>query len=144
MVIQLIASFLGTIGYALMMRMKRYQVISVGIGGMITWAIYLLVEQHTDSVFICVFIASMFVAVYAEIMARVHRAPTTIFLTCGAIPLIPGGRLYYFISGILNKDIEMARDNGNMAIAMVLGIAIGFLVVTILYRYYRLLTNKQK
>lgn len=147
MVVQLVASFLGTIGYAFMMRMKRKQIISVGIGGMITWAIFLLVGNFTDSVFVCAMAASMFVGVYAEIMARIHKAPTTIFLTCGAIPLIPGGRLYYFISGILTKDTELASVNGNMAVAIVLGIAIGFLIITVFNRYVQLLlnlTNKKK
>lgn len=138
MVVQIFASFLGTVGYALMMRMKRNQIISVGIGGMITWTFFLLVGNFTESVFVCAMVASMFVGIYAEIMARVHKAPTTIFLTCGAIPLIPGGRLYYFISGILSKDAEMASANGNMAIAIVLGIAIGFLIVTVLNRYVHL------
>lgn len=138
MVIQIFASFLGTIGYALMMRMKRNQIISAGVGGMITWAIFLLVGQYTESVFVCATVASMFVGVFAEIMARVHKAPATIFLTCSAIPLIPGGRFYYFISGLLSKDSELAYSSGYIALAIVLGIAIGFLIVTVLNRYVHL------
>lgn len=42
-------------------------------------------------------IVAVFVAGYSQIMARVNKAPATIFLTTSVFPLVPGPNLYYMI-----------------------------------------------
>ena len=91
-----------------------------GAGGAVTWIVYLLTESMTGGLFIPYFTASVFVAVYAEIMARVNRAPATIFLTAAAVPLIPGGSLYYTMEGLVNQDNAMFVQNGVATITVAL------------------------
>ena len=69
--------------------------------------------------------------IYAEIMARVNRAPATIFLTTGAVPLIPGGSLYYTMLGLVSNDELMFAENGSKAAIIALAIALGFVIVAI-------------
>ena len=76
-------------------------------------------------------LASVFVGIYAEIMARVNRAPATIFLTTGAVPLIPGGSLYYTMLGLVSNDELMFAENGSKAAIIALAIALGFVIVAI-------------
>ena len=90
MIIQTIAALLGSIGFAIFLRMKGKQIILAGIGGAVTWLVYLLIHNYIDGFFIPDLISSIFVGIYAEIMARVNKAPATIFLTAAAVPLIPG------------------------------------------------------
>ena len=101
MIIQIISAFVGSIGFAIFFKMRGRQIPLAGIGGAITWAVYLLAQQYIVGYFIPYFIASVFVAIYAEIMARVNKAPATIFLTATAVPLIPGGSLYYTMGGLV-------------------------------------------
>ena len=35
-------------------------------------------------------VVSVIITVYAEISARIHKAPATVFLVCAIIPLVPG------------------------------------------------------
>ena len=88
-------------------------------------------------------IAALCVAVFAELMARVNRAPATIFLTAAAIPLIPGKNLYYTVFGILAEDYPTALENGVTAIAISLAISIGFVVVTAVMRYRKYLRHPE-
>ena len=95
MIIQIIAATVGSVGFAIFLKMRGKQIVMAGAGGAVTWIVYLLTESMTGGLFIPYFTASVFVAVYAEIMARLNRAPATIFLTAAAVPLRPGVSLYY-------------------------------------------------
>ncbi len=142
MITQIIAAFVGSIGFAIFFKMKGKQIALAGVGGAITWAVYLLVQQQIEGYFIPYFLAAIFVAVYAEVMARVNRAPATIFLTATAVPLIPGGSLYYTMAGLVNGDHELFVTSGEAAMTIALAISLGFVVVAILARYYRMFKNK--
>ena len=76
-------------------------------------------------------------AIYAEVMARVNRAPATIFLTAAAVPLIPGGSLYYTMAGLVNGDESMLAESGSAAVTIALAISLGFVVVSVITRYIR-------
>lgn len=144
MITQVIAALVGSIGFAIFFKMKGKQIALAGIGGAITWAVYLLVSQQFDGNFIPYFIAAVFVAIYAEAMARVNRAPATIFLTATAVPLIPGGSLYYTMAGLVNGDHNLFVTSGEAAMTIALAISLGFVVVAILARYYRMFKDKAK
>ena len=137
MAIQILMALFGSIGFAIFFKMKGKQIILAGIGGAIAWGVYLWMAQYFDGEFIPNFAASVFVAVYAEIMARVNRAPTTIFLTAAAIPLLPGGSLYYTMAGLVNRDAELFSQSGEKVLAIALAISLGFILVAIINKYIR-------
>ncbi len=101
MIEQILSAFVGSVGFALFFNMKGKQLAAAGIGGALTWIVYLLVQPGFDDYFVPYLIASLFVGLFAEIMARVGKAPATIFLTTAAVPLIPGGGLDYTMLGIV-------------------------------------------
>ena len=68
-------------------------------------------------------------------MARVNKAPATIFLTAAAVPLIPGGNLYYTLYGILSENEGMAVENGTTAAVVAVAISIGFVFVAVVNKY---------
>ncbi len=135
MITQLIAAFAGSIGFAIVLKIKGKQILYAGIGGFITWWIYLISFDYLQNDFLSNLIAAIFVAVYAEIMARVNLAPATIFLTAAAVPLIPGGRLYYTMYGLVSEDQQMFVENGTSAIIIALAISLGFVVVAVVNKY---------
>ena len=87
MMIQIAAATVGSLGFAIFLKMRGRQIALAGLGGAVTWAVCLICQQYIEGNFIPYFIASIFVAIYAEVMARVNRAPATIFLTAAAVPL---------------------------------------------------------
>jgi len=82
--------------------------------------------------------------VYAEIMARMNRAPATIFLTAAAVPLIPGGSLYYTMAGLVNGDQALFAESGASAVTIALAISLGFVVVAIITKYITGITSRRK
>ena len=142
MVVQIIAALVGSVGFAIFFKMKGRQIALAGIGGALTWMVYLFVQSFVTGYFVPYFAAAVFVAVYAEIMARINRAPATIFLTAAAVPLIPGGSLYYTMAGLVNKDEVLFTQSGEAAIVIALAIAMGFVVVAVITRYIRAFLNR--
>lgn len=130
-IIQIITAFIGCIGFALFFNMKRRQVIYSGIGGAVAWGIYLSFAGLMGSVFIPTLLASVFIGIYSEIMAKVNKAPATIFFTSVAIALIPGASLYYAMESLLDKDMEAAAYNGNNALTIALAISMGIIFVAV-------------
>ena len=143
MIIQTAAAFLGSIGFAVFLKMKGKQIVLAGNGGGVTWFVYLLMQNYIDGYFVPYLIASIFVGIYAEIMARVNKAPATIFLTAAAVPLIPGGSLYYTMLGIVEKDSAAFSENGIAALTIALAISLGFVIVALSNKYINIFLKRK-
>ena len=142
MMIQITSAFVGSIGFAIFFKMKGKQIPFAGLGGAVTWAVYLAVQTQFEGYFVPYLVASIFVALYAEVMARINRAPAWIFITSAAVPLIPGGSLYYTMAGLVNGDQELFMTSGRSALIIALAISLGFVLEAIIARYYRMFKNK--
>lgn len=146
--IQLITAFLGTIVISVVFNMRRRHLIPAGLGGFIGWAIYLLMSLATPSEFLRTLIAASVIALYAEILARVEKAPTTIFLVSAAIPLFPGASLYRTMSCAVASDTEGFVSRGLATLESAAGIACGILCTMTLWymasRIRRLAIRRQK
>ena len=142
MIIQIISAFVGSIGFAIFFKMKGKQIPYAGLGGAVTWAVYLAVQTQFEGYFVPYLVASIFVALYAEVMARINRAPAWIFITSAAVPLIPGGSLYYTMAGLVNGDQELFMTSGRSALIIALAISLGFVLEAIIARYYRMFKEK--
>lgn len=135
-IVQIIAAFIGTLGFTIFFNMKGKQIVYASIFGALTWLIYLLCFDFLEiGVFGSNLIAAIFVGAVAEILARINRAPATIFLTASAVPLIPGGALYYATFGVVNKDLEQFTSYGFTCLSVAGAIAIGFMIVAIIQKY---------
>ena len=141
MAIEVLMAFLGSIGFAIFFKMKGKQILVAGVGGAIAWAVYLLAYEMFGGNFIPNLLAAVFVALYAELMARINRAPATIFLTAAAIPLLPGGSLYYTMAGLVNRDEILFAQNGEKTLIIALAISLGFTLVALINKYIRGITS---
>ena len=134
--IPLISALLGSLGFAIFFNVRKKQLIYGSIGGMAATLIYLLMMSYTSNIFVANFAAAIFAAFYAERMAVINRAPATIFTTTSAVPLIPGGALYYSMQGLVSGSHTEFSDYGMTCITVALAISLGFVVVTLVRKYY--------
>ena len=141
-IIQIIAAFVGSLGFAIFFNMKGKQITYAAIAGALTWGVYIVCVAYFDiGVFGANIIASIFVGILAEILARINKAPATIFLTAAAVPLIPGGALYYATFGVVNRDLDQFLSYGFSCISIAGAIALGFMIVAIAQKYYYIYMN---
>ena len=86
----------------------------------------------------------MCVGAYSELMAKVNKAPATIFFISVAIALIPGASLYYAVESLLDRDLEAAAYNGNNALTIALAISMGIVLVTLANKFRTEIKNRTK
>lgn len=124
-VFQLLAATAGSMGFGLLFHLTRTQLPLAAIGGFLSWLLYLLGNARFNDIFLATFCASLGVALYAEILARVCKAPSTPFFAISVIPLIPGSSLYYCMVSFVQARPEEAISYGEKTFSVALGIAAG-------------------
>ena len=103
------------------------------LNGAVSWLVYLLTD-FLPAEAARYFLATIAVSILAEILARVLKAPATIFLVIGIIPLVPGGGLYYTMDYLISGDFAMFTSKGHQTAAAAGAIAAGASMVTSLVR----------
>lgn len=132
--IQLISCTIACTGFAMWFKVRGRQVFYSSVGAFITWGIYVVVYEIRPSNFLATLVAAVFVGFYAFIMSRVNKAPSTIFLTASAFPLIPGPNLYYMMYGCVSNDVNIAFNETIVLFTTCLAIAFGFNIVDVVSR----------
>lgn len=128
----LLSGVIGTLGFSILFKSNKSRVFCCAVGGALVILVYLGCLRLTDNLFIQNFLPSLFATVYAEIMARVMKAPTTPILACSVIALIPGGRLYYTTYHFVSGNME-SFDTELMAMLQVAaGICVGITFVSVI------------
>ncbi|MBQ0040437.1 MAG: threonine/serine exporter family protein [Clostridiales bacterium] len=133
-IVQLLSCTIGCIAFAVLFKVKGRQVVYSGIGAFCTYAIYLVAIKIVPSNFFATLMGAIFVALYAFIMSRVNKAPSTIFLTASVFPLIPGAALYYVMYGFVIQDYAMVQSQTFALVSTCLAISFGFLIVDVVTR----------
>ena len=128
--LQVLAAAVGTLGFAIQFNSRPQRLFFGALGGGLTWLVYLILVQYVGSDFLSVALAAVFGATYAEIMARVCKAPATVFTILAEIALIPGGSLYITMHHLVGGRQAEALRYGMHTVTVALAIAVGIVLVT--------------
>lgn len=142
-VIQLIAAFLGSLGFAALFNIRGEKLIFASLGGFLAWAAYLGTACIDNNPYLCGFVASVMLTLYAECMARVHKTPVTVFLVSAAIPLIPGAGLYRAMNCLMKRDWSKFAEESAYTLLFAASMSAGITFTTIIYRMVRKWADKQ-
>ncbi len=140
-IIQLVTSFFGSLGFAVIFNLRKKYIIQASIGGIVCWGTYLLTTLVTNGVFLPALVATAVAALYAEVLARILKVPTTVIFISAIIPLIPGSSLFYTMSSVVSGDIVQFQKYGTDTILFVLGIACGISIVSSLWYMFQKIHN---
>ena len=143
-VIQIITATTGELGFSIFFRVSEKNVLASTIGGGLGWALFLLINHLTDNMFLSNFAAALFVYLYSQIMSRILKAPSNVYLVPGTIPLIPGGALYYTMRGLLDGDKVLFWNNLKTTAIVTFGLAAGIVIGTVMITYAKSLKVKKK
>ena len=126
MIIQVIGAFIAVVALSIIFSIPKKFLVYSGIVGAVGWFIYLvflrLKFQETTSVFI----ATLVVALISHSFARIFKAPVTVFLIAGILPMVPGVGMYRIAYSMLSEESGMAAYyfNHTLQIAGLIAIAI--------------------
>lgn len=141
--VQTLAALVGTAGFCLMFNVRMKVLGWCTLSGGLAWILNVICINGADmGEFQSFFIASMGIAVYAHVAARLAECPVTIFTTAATIPLIPGGSLYYTMRYAVMGQWENFAMQGLSTLSYAAMIAIGILVVNTVVSAYMTFERK--
>lgn len=129
----IISGAIGTLGFCLFFKIRRDKLIYGCIGGLLTSLFFCICSDLGLSVLMRNLIPTIVGTLYAEVIARIVKAPTTVFLIPAVIPLTPGGTLYYTMSAIVEGDMVKAQKQGEITLLVALGIAVGIVFISVIF-----------
>ena len=111
MIVQLLTSFTGALGFCLVFHLRRRCMFAASLGGLLTCGVYLAAASIWSGILLPTLTAAAFAALYAEFLAWFMGAPATLFLIPALlIPLVPGRPLYYAMYYAVQQDMDLSAD----------------------------------
>ena len=128
--VQILTGCLGTLGFNILFNIRGRKLIFATLGGLMSWAVFLMLEPVLPSEALRYFVSAAVITVYGELLARREKTPTTTFLVPSIIPLIPGSALYYTMNCALNKQWSQFAQQAFYTLQLALSLAVGIIAVT--------------
>lgn len=119
---------LAAFGFGIFFNLRSRKLVAAAVCGGVGWSFYLIGAFGGD-VFQN-FLASCAITVFAEIMARVQRAPVIVYLAPALIPLVPGGTIYEAMLLALNGEDSLFISTGLHALTITGALALGIVAVS--------------
>ena len=123
-----ITAFLASLAFAVIFKVNKKHLMWAGVGSIVTFAIYYVLD---DNLFVAAIVSAIFTAIYSEISARVHKAPSLVFLITGVIPTVPGRYLYTTMRCLVEQNWSHAIAYFLDTMKIAIGIAAGVVGVSI-------------
>lgn len=142
-IMQILTGFIGTVGFSILFNVKGKRLIMASFGGFMSWALFVLFGNFIASEPIRYFIVASTVSIYAEVMARRLKTPTTTMLMTSLIPLIPGGSLYYTMAYALESDATKFINKGIYTLQLASALALGIVITTTVARVVNRMITKR-
>lgn len=126
MIIQIIGAFFAVLTLSVLFSIPKRFLVYSGIVGAIGWLIYLICIRIELKETTSMFFATLTVALISHSFARILKAPVTVFLIPGILPMVPGVGMYRIVYYMITENSEMAAYyfNHTLQIAGMIAIAV--------------------
>lgn len=141
--IQLIASAIGCIGFSIIFNIHGPGILLCALGGVTAWGVYSAVIGLGHSDLVGYFWGAAVSSCYAEIMARVRKYPAISYLVVAVFPLIPGASVYYTMNYAVRGEMENFANQGMHTIAIAGIMAVGIILVSTVFRIWSVLKRNR-
>ncbi len=131
--LNILLALIGSIGFAITLNAKKTRIFIMGIGGGLSWGIYLLGIFITGSVFAAAIISSSSIYLYSAIFSRIQKAPINVFFAPTIIPMLPGGGLYYTVYSLIEENNEKFYHYGKETLHISFGLVIGYIFCSVIW-----------
>ena len=128
--LQILAGFAGSFGFAILFNIRGKRLFAAAMGGLLSWLLFVLLNKWIKNEVVAYFLVASSLSIYAEIMARVLKSPTTTFIITSLIPMIPGGSLYYTMVSVFQTNQDDFLQKASHTLQLAGALALGIVAVT--------------
>ena len=140
---QLVTAFLGSLGLAFVFNARIKNAVIGALCGLGGWGAVLLCIELFNSEILGYFVAAALITLSAEILARVLRCPTTLFIVIAILPLVPGKSLYVTMQYATKANWGKFASQGITTLIYSIAIATGIMFVSAVYDAFLRFKNKK-
>lgn len=137
MIVQIIGAFIAVLSIALALGVPRKFLVYSAIVAAISWCVYLISLESGLDLVMSVFIATLVIAFISHTFARRFKAPVTVFLIPGILPLVPGVGTYRIVYYLIQEDGAKASFNFTQTLQVAGMIAIGIFIMDTLFKFFQ-------
>lgn len=143
-VVQFILSFFASAGFGILFNAPRRTILAGGLSGAFGWLMYFIATQNDIQTVIASFLGAIVLTALSIMSARKLRAPIIIFITCGIIPLVPGGLAYNAMRSVVLENYDLALAYGFQVALVSLAIATGIISTEMIDSLFQTVKRKVK
>ncbi len=137
-------AFGASLAFALVFNIPRNKLLLAALGGMLGQLVYVIFQLVISNDVILYLLATIAISLYAEVLARLTKSPTTIYLAVALIPLVPGGGIYYTMLYFINGEIDLGISTGIHTLLISGALAVGIIMVSSTVNLVRKVMLKSK
>lgn len=135
MFFELLIAFLGaltaSLGFAVFFENHGKYVYLSALGGALAWTLYVWFLPWGMG--LAAFSSGILCAAYAETLARIYKAPATVFLIIEILPMVPGADIFNAMKAAVLGDIPLLSKSLVNTLTISGYIALGILLVSSLF-----------
>ena len=143
-IIKIIAGAIATLGFAILFRLKPSHWPFAMLDGLFACICYFAFTELFGGNFLPNLLAAFVASVFADLFARICKAPSTVFILPGCIALVPGGTLYYAMSNLLSENRDIAVEYFLITLTVGIGIGGGIIAASLLRVTIQAISRKLK
>ncbi len=142
-ILQVITGCCGSLGFSILFNVRgKKQLFAAAMGGFISWGVCVILIPIFPSEPVRYIFATAVLTFYSEFMARKYHCPSTVFLTSGFIPLIPGGSLYYTLNFAMRQQWYSFFFKAIATFLLMVAMAAGILIAMTIMHIFSNLSKK--
>ena len=142
--VQIVTGFIGSLCFGILFNLKGKRLVAGALGGLLSWGAFVVFSFFVASEVVNYFLVSILISVYAEIMAKLLKTPTTPIITTALIPLIPGGSLYYTVASAFDSSFGIFSEKAFHTLKLAGALALGMIIVLSVWRFITLKLAKRR
>lgn len=109
MIIQIISAFFAVYMFTMLLDIPKQFAHYSGTIGAVGWFVYFTRHGQGYSPMMAAFASTLVIALFSHILARVKKAPVTVFLVAGILPLVPGAQIYRCVFNLIQNDFDVSN-----------------------------------
>lgn len=137
MIRQSLGAFIAVLTLSIVIGVPRKFIFYSGLIGFVGWFIYLFINELEFSTVFSYFVAALVVALLSHSFARIFKAPVTVFLIAGILPLVPGTILYRAVYSMIRNDSTLANYYLTQTLQIAGVIALAIFVMDSIFRIFQ-------
>lgn len=143
-VYQFVLSFFASMGFGILFNAPRRALISCGLTGAAGWLVYFSFMNAEVNQIVASFAGGIVLTAVSIYNARYLKMPVVIFITCGIIPLVPGGIAYQAMRNVVLENYQLAISFGIEAALIASAIALGIITSEMIHSLVNVILSKVK